>query len=705
MRRDTPTFNETLNQLKTGSAKLWMLLVGVNQYQKPWNSLDYAVADCQGLEEALEKATEQFKKREFLVHHDSGNLPPTLEDVRESLQQIVSKANSLDVILFYFAGHGKIEKGSQEPFLCLADTQPGNLFTTGLALDEVLQQFQNCAACKQLVLLDACHSGGIISVLGKTRGEVEESEPDPIIGLARALREQATQSKGFCAILSCDQEQRSWEHPELEHGVFTYYLIEGFQGAAADKYGIIKDHNLHEFVHNRTKSWVRKNLSGVSQTPISFAMKSESIVLGLVSANNNKLKPDYSSYSYDERVTEYRKAIDREIHQQAALGKEIEEIQVLEDIINHKSRKNLQALNQELGLMNGDINSAEQSITKRYKDQLNDYKQKYIELLKQHYPLTNAALQQLQKSQERLKINSQIATAIREQLTQDYEQKFQEYREEFRIALYQRRLPPDEAHQELQGLQQELELSTAKVESIEAEVNADYQRDEQWCQQKLEEAIRQIYPLNSENPDELLQQQKRDLEQERGLNSITIASIAKGVVARYRQHLQYYRETYIIVKRVNSANNERHLLENLRQFIANNTTSLIEKEVDNEEIYEERFTKVIQHHYPNLPSDEFLENLRKTSCLSQEIIASIEKKVLENYGLDPSIISVEQVSQSSPPYSRKLFAWIASDCQDISQLLQGQELEETLNWLDTQNSRRLNRREEEFIRKSMVWDS
>ncbi|NES22995.1 MAG: hypothetical protein F6K41_29765 [Symploca sp. SIO3E6] len=169
MRRDTPTFNETLNQLKAGSAKLWMLLVGVNQYQKPWNSLDYAVADCQGLKEALEKATEQFKNREFLVHHDGANLPPRLDNVLESLQQIASKANSLDVILFYFAGHGKIEKGSQEPFLCLADTQPGNLFNTGLALDEVLQQFRDCSACKQLVLLDACHSGGIISVLGKTR--------------------------------------------------------------------------------------------------------------------------------------------------------------------------------------------------------------------------------------------------------------------------------------------------------------------------------------------------------------------------------------------------------------------------------------------------------------------------------------------------------------------------------------------------------
>ncbi len=697
MRRDIPTFNETLNQLKAGSAKIWMLLVGVNQYKKPWNSLEYAVADCQGLKEALAKATEQFKKREFLVHYDDAKLPPTQEAVKNSLQEIASKANSLDVILFYFAGHGKIERESQEPFLCLADTQLKNLSNTGLALDEVLQQLRNCSACKQLVLLDACHSGGIISVLGKARGEVEESEPNPVLGLARALEEQATQSRGFCAILSCDHDQRSWEHPKLKHGVFTYHLIQGFQGAAADKDGVIKDHNLHEFVHNQTKSWVSKNIPGYKQTPVSFAMKSESIVLGLVSANNQFI-PDYSSYSFDERVSEYRKAIDREIYQQTSLSKEIEEIQVLEDIINQKSLKILQTLNQELGLMPGDINVAEQSITQRYKEQLNFYKQQTIQLLEQQYPFTQAALQQLQKLQQRLKINSKIATAIRSRLTQAYEQKFQQYREAFCIALYRQGLAPDDAHQQLQELQQELELSTVRVQLTEEEVIADYQRDRQWCQQRLEEAIRQLYPLNSEVIERVLSQQKQNLEQERGLNSKTIASISAEVIARYRQHLQYYRETYTIVKRGYPAKDELMLLDNLRRFLIHETAGMIEAEID----YEDIFTQVIQRQYPDLPSGEFLANLRKASHLSQEIIDLIEAKVLENCGLNPSMLSVEENHESSPPYATKLRAWIDSDCQDKSQLLQGQELKEALTWLDTQNLRKLNKREQEFIKKSIV---
>ncbi|NES22488.1 MAG: hypothetical protein F6K41_27115, partial [Symploca sp. SIO3E6] len=305
---------------------------------------------------------------------------------------------------------------------------------------------------------------------GKTRGEVEDSEPNPVLGLARALNEQATQSEGFCAILSCAQDQRSWEHPKLKHGVFTYYLIQGFQGEAADKDGVIKDHNLHEFVHNHTKSWVSENIPGHKQTPVSFATRGESIVLGLVN-HNNKFSPDYSSYSYDEKISEYRKAIDREIYQQTSLSKEIEEIQVLEDIINQRSRKILQTLNQELGLISRDIDLAEQSITQRCKEQLIFYKQKAIEFLEQQYPLTKDALQKLQELQQRRDINSKIATAVREKMTRIYENKLQQYREDLQIDIDQQGLPSNEAFQDLQELPKKLELNTPRVDLIEAAID------------------------------------------------------------------------------------------------------------------------------------------------------------------------------------------------------------------------------------------
>ncbi|NES00598.1 MAG: phage tail tape measure protein, partial [Symploca sp. SIO1B1] len=430
----------------------------------------------------------------------------------------------------------------------------------------------------------------------------------------------------------------------------------------------------------------------------------EPIVIGLV-------PPDYSSYSYGEKFIEYYKAVEQAIQLQTSLKNSIEDIRTIEDIIDQKSRQVLQKFSHQLALTERKVKEAEQDITQNHKDLLVLYKQEIIKVLKQEYPLTQDALQQLDKSQEIRGINSKIATAIRRQLTQEYEQKSQRYREDFRMLLYQKMLTPDQANQELQELQQELDLSTARVESLEAEVIPDYQRDKQWCQQKLEEAIRQIYPINSENIDELLRQQKRDLKQERGLNYQTIESISSVVVTRYKQHLQYYRETYTIIKRGCPAQDELTLLDNLSRFIADETACIIRAEVDDEiddniikskVDYERIFTQVIQQQHPNLPSEEFLENLRKASRLSQESIDSIEAKILERNGRTFSIPSVEKENEYSPPYSTKLRAWIDSDYQDKSQLLQGQELTEAQNWIDNYGWDRLNKKEQEFIKKSIV---
>lgn len=69
-------FSGSTKILKTGEAKLWILLVGVNEYQdRGLPSLRYPALDCQGLEEALFKATQGFPNKEVIVHHDFAAQP------------------------------------------------------------------------------------------------------------------------------------------------------------------------------------------------------------------------------------------------------------------------------------------------------------------------------------------------------------------------------------------------------------------------------------------------------------------------------------------------------------------------------------------------------------------------------------------------------------------------------------------------------
>jgi len=246
--------------LKTGEAKLWIFLVGVNQYQdEHLLSLRYPALDCQGFAEALAKATQGFPNKEVIVHHDFAAQAPKLETVRASLEQFISQTKLQDTILFYFSGHGVLEPNTQQPILCLADTQKDNLLTTGLELQELLQMLGSSSAHQQLICLDACHSGGM-----RPRGARSAIEGqgntllNPTSQLLQVLRQRAAQSKGFCALLSCDQGQQSWEFPDLGHGVFTYYLMRGLLGEAADSKGVIEADGLYKYVYHQTLQYIEK---------------------------------------------------------------------------------------------------------------------------------------------------------------------------------------------------------------------------------------------------------------------------------------------------------------------------------------------------------------------------------------------------------------------------------------------------------------
>ncbi|QLE59368.1 caspase family protein [Nostoc sp. TCL26-01] len=250
--------SHSTSTLATGEAKLWLLLVGVNQYQdERLPALRYSAVDCQGLAAALNDATQRFPEKAAWVHHDFVSQLPTLAIIRDSLHQVVKAAQPEDTILFYFSGHGMLEANSQQAILCLADTQTDDLLNTGLGLQELLQCLGNSQAETQLVWLDACHSGSL-TFTGARSHLTRSSLPNPTPQMVELLHQRAKQSKGFYALLSCDSHQQSWEFPELGHGVFTYYLMRGLRGEAADIQGLIDADGLYRYVYHQTRQYIEQ---------------------------------------------------------------------------------------------------------------------------------------------------------------------------------------------------------------------------------------------------------------------------------------------------------------------------------------------------------------------------------------------------------------------------------------------------------------
>ncbi|MBE9011616.1 caspase family protein [Pseudanabaenaceae cyanobacterium LEGE 13415] len=231
--------------LETGQAKLWILLIGVNRYKDPeLPSLQYCAIDCQGLSEALIDATQAFPNRSMQIRHDFG-VPARLSQVRDSLMSIVQSAQPEDTVLLYFSGHSILELETQQPILCLSETQKADLLNTGLSVTELLEQLNQCSAKQQIVWIDACHSRGAL--------------PDPSLEMMGLLGQQASQNQGFYALLSCDREQQSLEFAELGHSVFTYFLMQGLRGAAADSRGTIDTDGLYKYVYHQTLQYIDKS--------------------------------------------------------------------------------------------------------------------------------------------------------------------------------------------------------------------------------------------------------------------------------------------------------------------------------------------------------------------------------------------------------------------------------------------------------------
>jgi uncharacterized caspase-like protein len=348
--------------LETGTAKLWVLLIGVNQYQDPtFPALKYAAIDCQGISKALAAATDPFPHKEFLIHNDLVEQTPSLARVEFSLRRLVAEAQVQDTILIYFSGHGVVEPIDQQTVLCLYDTDRQHLLNTGLPIQMVLELLRHCAAHSQLLWLDACHSGNMRSLeqSPKSRAGLELDAPgemarrqqhlrseregsnhlNPSTQLLASLR-QAVSNRGFYALLSCDEGQQSWEFPDLGHGVFSYYLMQGLNGAAADDQGIIDADSLYRYVYRQTMQYIDRTNQQVRlanqvkrergemsyapeyshQTPKRIVSGVGEIILGVVSATT-AIIPNRSALIIDGGTADLSSELDTLSHVLTQEGK------------------------------------------------------------------------------------------------------------------------------------------------------------------------------------------------------------------------------------------------------------------------------------------------------------------------------------------------------------------------------------------------
>jgi caspase domain-containing protein/glucodextranase-like protein len=246
----------------------WAVVVGVGRYDNAdVPPLRFPVRDAEAVAEVLiERAG--FKKDNVLLITDRTERKPTLRNLKWAFGTFLARsAKKDDLVLIYFAGHGApeidprgIESDGFAKYLVPSDADPNDLYATGLPMDELQTIFDRIEAERIIVFLDACYSGA-------AGGRTFASKRTRAAKVDDIFLERLTRSSGRAIITAARASEVSVELPELGHGVFTHYLIQGLRGTAdLDRDGIISLQELYQYLEQEVS---RKSRGvGANQHPV-----------------------------------------------------------------------------------------------------------------------------------------------------------------------------------------------------------------------------------------------------------------------------------------------------------------------------------------------------------------------------------------------------------------------------------------------------
>jgi tetratricopeptide (TPR) repeat protein len=217
----------------------YALLVGISKYAKPELSLQYADADASVFGKLLESPL-------------GGSVPggnvmlltdekATTAAVRNGFQDFLKRrAGKNDTVVILIAGHGIVD--GKDAYILTYDSDPQDLKSTALGMDEVQSLFEDqlSKVGRVLLFVDVCKAGTIGTIHNTT--------------VASTVQQLGDVQGDLFGLLASRPREVSLEGPEFGggHGVFSYYVIKGLEGAAdANHDGVVDADELIKYVSDQ----------------------------------------------------------------------------------------------------------------------------------------------------------------------------------------------------------------------------------------------------------------------------------------------------------------------------------------------------------------------------------------------------------------------------------------------------------------------
>ena len=196
------------------------LIIGIEKYeQAPVAS--FANSDAKYFYEYARNVFGVSKSNMTLLVDEDANLIKSLGIIKKWLPGKIKK-NETELIVF-FAGHGLASTDGKELYFLSQDSDPDLLTRTALSRTEFFEEIINLNPKSVTMFMDTCYSG------------VSRDE-EILLATARPVRivasEQKTIPDNFTIFTASQLDQISSGLKEVNHGIFSYYLMKGLEGEA-----------------------------------------------------------------------------------------------------------------------------------------------------------------------------------------------------------------------------------------------------------------------------------------------------------------------------------------------------------------------------------------------------------------------------------------------------------------------------------------
>lgn len=228
----------------------YAVIVGIADYYE--NPLQYTDDDAWAFANKLLQSPSMWDADNIILLL---NGEATTVSFMASLNAISAVSNPNDVLVIFYSGHGSQwrdlapvdEADGFDEALCFIDRD--------MTDDSLATLLTNVPVGQLLVLVDACYSGGQI----REKSENGLSPQSVGVGLAEDLlrmnsvggRDLEDMSRSLVAITASADDESSIESASLQHGVFTYYLLDAMTGLADDygnRDGLISAEECYEYL-------------------------------------------------------------------------------------------------------------------------------------------------------------------------------------------------------------------------------------------------------------------------------------------------------------------------------------------------------------------------------------------------------------------------------------------------------------------------